>query len=55
VKQYRDAVRDCDEALLMDSGNIKALYRRAQALLELKVRAWRHTCIHTHISIDIYR
>ncbi|XP_056293624.1 mitochondrial import receptor subunit TOM34 [Pseudoliparis swirei] len=36
VKQYRDAVRDCDEALLMDSGNIKALYRRAQALLELK-------------------
>ncbi|KAM4588620.1 mitochondrial import receptor subunit TOM34 [Odontesthes bonariensis] len=36
VKQYRDAVRDCDEALMMDGGNIKALYRRAQAHKELK-------------------
>ncbi|XP_068452012.1 mitochondrial import receptor subunit TOM34 [Clinocottus analis] len=36
VKQYRDAVRDCDEALRIDGSNIKALYRRAQALLELK-------------------
>jgi len=37
VKQYRDAIRDCDEALMMDGGNVKALYRRAQAHKELKV------------------
>ncbi|KAM9860263.1 mitochondrial import receptor subunit TOM34 isoform 1-T3 [Aulostomus maculatus] len=36
VKQYRDAVRDCDEALMIDAANIKALYRRAQAHKELK-------------------
>ncbi|XP_026163427.1 mitochondrial import receptor subunit TOM34 isoform X2 [Mastacembelus armatus] len=36
VKQYRDAVRDCDEAVMIDSSNIKALYRRAQAHKELK-------------------
>lgn len=36
VKQYRDAVRDCDEALALDGGNVKALYRRAQAHRELK-------------------
>ncbi|KAG7272051.1 hypothetical protein CRUP_025988 [Coryphaenoides rupestris] len=36
VKQYREAVRDCDAAVAMDGGNIKALYRRAQAHRELK-------------------
>ncbi|KAM7401593.1 hypothetical protein PAMP_016898 [Pampus punctatissimus] len=36
VKQYRDAVSDCDEALMIDSSNIKALYRRAQAHKELQ-------------------
>ncbi|KAM4612745.1 mitochondrial import receptor subunit TOM34 isoform 2-T2 [Polymixia lowei] len=36
VKQYRAAVRDCDAALLIDTSNIKALYRRSQAHRELK-------------------
>uniref|UniRef100_UPI0037E8A49C mitochondrial import receptor subunit TOM34 n=1 Tax=Semicossyphus pulcher TaxID=241346 RepID=UPI0037E8A49C len=36
VKQYKDAVRDCDEALVIDGSNVKALYRRAQAHKELK-------------------
>ncbi|CAN9512635.1 unnamed protein product [Ophioblennius macclurei] len=36
VKQYRDAVRDCDQALAMDGGNVKALYRRAQAHRQLQ-------------------
>ncbi|XP_029946754.1 mitochondrial import receptor subunit TOM34 [Salarias fasciatus] len=36
VKQYRDAVRDCDKALTMDGRNVKALYRRAQAHRELQ-------------------
>lgn len=36
LKQYQDAVRDCDEALMIDSSNVKALYRRAQAHRELQ-------------------
>lgn len=36
VKRYRDAVRDCDQALMMDSRQVKALYRRAQANRELQ-------------------
>lgn len=37
LKMYKDAISDCDEALRLDSANIKALYRRAQAYKELKV------------------
>lgn len=37
LKMYREAVSDCDEALLMDSANIKAFYRRAQAYKGLRV------------------
>ncbi|XP_017284715.1 mitochondrial import receptor subunit TOM34 [Kryptolebias marmoratus] len=36
VKQFRDAVRDCTEALRMDGSNVKALYRRAQAHMALQ-------------------
>lgn len=40
VKMYKEAVQDCEEALRLDPANIKALYRRAQAHKELKVRAF---------------
>ncbi|XP_029358613.1 mitochondrial import receptor subunit TOM34 [Echeneis naucrates] len=36
VKRFSDAIRDCDVALKIDSTNIKALYRRAQAQKELQ-------------------
>lgn len=34
---YKEAISDCDESLRLDSANIKAFYRRAQANKELKV------------------
>lgn len=37
LKMYKEAVSDCDMALLMDSANIKAFYRRAHAYKELQV------------------
>lgn len=37
LKQYKEAAQDCTEALRLDPKNVKALYRRAQALKELKV------------------
>lgn len=36
LRQHRDAVSDCELALNMDSANVKALYRRAQAHKELQ-------------------
>ncbi|NXJ00591.1 TOM34 protein, partial [Psophia crepitans] len=36
LKQYKEAVQDCTEALRLDPKNVKALYRRAQALKELQ-------------------
>lgn len=38
LKQYKEAVRDCTEALRLDGKNVKAFYRRAQAYKALKVR-----------------
>lgn len=52
VKQYRDAVRDCAEALRMDSSNVKALYRRAQAHKELKVSLSSSSCSDSSSSRD---
>ncbi|NWT17692.1 TOM34 protein, partial [Vireo altiloquus] len=36
LKQYKEAAQDCTDALKLDPKNVKALYRRAQALKELK-------------------
>ncbi|NXC71061.1 TOM34 protein, partial [Anhinga anhinga] len=36
LKQYKEAVQDCTDALRLDPKNVKALYRRALALKELK-------------------
>lgn len=36
LKQYKEAVRDCTEALRLDGKNVKAFYRRAQAYKALK-------------------
>ncbi|XP_051563296.1 mitochondrial import receptor subunit TOM34-like [Myxocyprinus asiaticus] len=36
LKMYKEVISDCDEALKLDSANIKAFYRRAQAYKELK-------------------
>ncbi|KAI5619467.1 mitochondrial import receptor subunit TOM34, partial [Silurus asotus] len=36
LQMYKEAVKDCEEALQLDPANIKALYRRAQAYKELK-------------------
>lgn len=38
LKQYKEAVKDCTEALKLDGKNVKAFYRRAQAYKALKVR-----------------
>lgn len=39
LKQYKEAVKDCTEALKLDGKNVKAFYRRAQAYKALKVRS----------------
>ncbi|XP_029773815.1 mitochondrial import receptor subunit TOM34 [Suricata suricatta] len=36
LKQYKEAVKDCTEALRLDGKNVKAFYRRAQAYKALK-------------------
>ncbi|KAB0395526.1 hypothetical protein E2I00_010899 [Balaenoptera physalus] len=36
LKQYKEAVKDCTEALRLDAKNVKAFYRRAQAYKALK-------------------
>ncbi|KAF5901754.1 mitochondrial import receptor subunit TOM34, partial [Clarias magur] len=36
LQMYKEAVKDCEEALKLDAANIKALYRRAQAHKDLK-------------------
>lgn len=38
LKQYKEAEKDCTEALKLDGKNVKAFYRRAQAYKALKVK-----------------
>ncbi|XP_061919405.1 mitochondrial import receptor subunit TOM34 [Entelurus aequoreus] len=50
--QFKDAVRDCDEALMIDRTNVKALYRRAQAHKELKdVKACKND-LHKLLEVE---
>lgn len=37
LHMYKEAVKDCEEALQLDPANVKALYRHAQAHKELQV------------------
>ncbi|XP_049725810.1 mitochondrial import receptor subunit TOM34 isoform X1 [Elephas maximus indicus] len=39
LKQYKEAVKDCTDALKLDGKNVKAFYRRAQAYKALKLTA----------------
>ena len=41
VQQLRDAIKDCDKALEIDWRSVKGLYRKAQALLEVRVELHR--------------
>uniref|UniRef100_H3A8Q6 Translocase of outer mitochondrial membrane 34 n=1 Tax=Latimeria chalumnae TaxID=7897 RepID=H3A8Q6_LATCH len=52
LKQYQDAVKDCTEALRLDSGNVKAFYRRAQALKEMKDYKTGIADLHTLLKIE---
>uniref|UniRef100_A0A8C2F9S4 Mitochondrial import receptor subunit TOM34 n=1 Tax=Cyprinus carpio TaxID=7962 RepID=A0A8C2F9S4_CYPCA len=45
LKMYKEAISDCDEALQLDSANVKAFYRRGQANKELKVSLFLNHCL----------
>ena len=49
LKQYKEAVKDCTEALRLDGKNVKAFYRRAQAYKALKVNSLTGTCGDVHV------
>lgn len=48
LKQYKEAVKDCTEALKLDGKNVKAFYRRAQAYKALKVK------MPTQAQLEVY-
>lgn len=52
LKQYKEAIQDCTEALELDAKNIKAFYRRAQAFKELKDYKSSMTDINSLLKIE---
>ena len=52
LQLYRDAISDCDAALARQPGNVKALYRKAQALAHMQQPASAAECLVAVLKYD---
>lgn len=48
LKQYSEAIEDCDECLALDSPNIKAMLRKCEGLLNLNRKNEAYT-MYAHV------